>query len=130
MKLKDLQSVNVGLFDQYFRVVGEWCPRHRTFWALSVVRTLRAAILCRVTLAGPSAGHIVSCLTRDGYSTHRFLQQLMTVLSLLEKVPSPEPSELDFYTQFGKKNTGMGLRCVRDPAVYQVLRLKKYLCIF
>nr|XP_023655424.1 nischarin-like [Paramormyrops kingsleyae] len=76
MKLKDLQSVNVGLFDQYFRVVG------------------------------PSADHIVSCLTRDGYSTHRFLQQLMTVLSLLEKVPSPEPSELDFYTQFGKKNTG------------------------
>ncbi|XP_072571678.1 nischarin isoform X3 [Paramormyrops kingsleyae] len=106
MKLKDLQSVNVGLFDQYFRVVGEWCPRHRTFWALSVVRTPRAPILCRVMSAGPSADHIVSCLTRDGYSTHRFLQQLMTVLSLLEKVPSPEPSELDFYTQFGKKNTG------------------------
>ncbi|XP_067252557.1 nischarin isoform X1 [Chanodichthys erythropterus] len=76
LKLKDLQSVNVGLFDQYFRVVG------------------------------PSADHIISCLTRDGYGTHRFLQQLMLVLSLLEKVPSPEPSELDFYSQFGNKSTG------------------------
>ncbi|KAI4884209.1 hypothetical protein NFI96_012854 [Prochilodus magdalenae] len=76
MKLNELQSVNVGLFDQYFRVVG------------------------------PSAEHIITCLTRDGYSTHHFLQQLMTVLSLLEKIPSPEPSEQDFYTQFGKKSTG------------------------
>ncbi|KAL7843154.1 hypothetical protein AOLI_G00246660 [Acnodon oligacanthus] len=76
MKLNELQSVNVGLFDQYFRVVG------------------------------PSAEHIITCLTRDSYSTHHFLQQLMTVLSLLEKVPSPEPTEQDFYTQFGKKSTG------------------------
>uniref|UniRef100_A0A673I1L5 PX domain-containing protein n=1 Tax=Sinocyclocheilus rhinocerous TaxID=307959 RepID=A0A673I1L5_9TELE len=76
LKLKDLQSINVGLFDQYFRVMG------------------------------PSADHIISCLTRDSYSTHRFLQQLMMVLSLLEKVPSPEPSELDFYSQFGNKSTG------------------------
>uniref|UniRef100_A0A8B9JCS0 Nischarin n=1 Tax=Astyanax mexicanus TaxID=7994 RepID=A0A8B9JCS0_ASTMX len=76
MKLNELQSVNVGLFDQYFRVVG------------------------------PSAEHIISCLTRDSYSTHHFLQQLMTVLSLQEKVPSPEPSEQDFYTQFGNKSTG------------------------
>ncbi len=56
---------------------------------------------------GPSADHIISCLTRDGYDTHRFLQQLMMVLSLLEKVPSPEPSELDFYSQFGNKSTGL-----------------------
>ncbi|CAB1315681.1 unnamed protein product [Coregonus sp. 'balchen'] len=76
MKLNDLQSVNVGLFDQYFRVVG------------------------------PSADHIICCLTRDSYGTHRFLQQLMTVLSLQDKLPSPEPSEQDFYTQFGKKSTG------------------------
>ncbi|KAG5835863.1 hypothetical protein ANANG_G00248520 [Anguilla anguilla] len=76
MKLNDLQSVNVGLFDQYFRVVG------------------------------PSADHIISCLTRDSYGTHHFLQQLMTVLSLLEKLPSPEPSEPDFYSQFGNKSTG------------------------
>ncbi|XP_026053183.1 nischarin-like [Carassius auratus] len=76
LKLKDLQSINVGLFDQYFRVVG------------------------------PSADQIISCLTRDGYGTHRFLQQLMMVLSSLEKVPSPEPSELDFYSQFGNKSTG------------------------
>ncbi|XP_065100571.1 nischarin isoform X1 [Paramisgurnus dabryanus] len=76
IKLKDLQSVNVGLFDQYFRIVG------------------------------PTADQIISCLTRDGYGTHRFLQQLMMVLSLLEKVPSPEPSEMDFYSQFGNKSTG------------------------
>ncbi|KAJ8258486.1 hypothetical protein COCON_G00174980 [Conger conger] len=76
MKLNELQSVNVGLFDQYFRVVG------------------------------PSADHIISCLTRDSYGTHHFLQQLMTVLSFLEKLPSPEPSEPDFYSQFGNKSTG------------------------
>uniref|UniRef100_A0A671L7H2 Nischarin-like n=1 Tax=Sinocyclocheilus anshuiensis TaxID=1608454 RepID=A0A671L7H2_9TELE len=76
LKLKDLQSINVGLFDQYFRVMG------------------------------PSADHIISCLTRDSCSTHWFLQQLMMVLSLLDKVPSPEPSELDFYSQFGNKSTG------------------------
>lgn len=76
MKLNELQSVNVGLFDQYFRVVG------------------------------PFPEHIITCLTRDSYSTHHFLQQLMSVLSLLEKAPSPEPSDQDFYTQFGKKSTG------------------------
>ncbi|KAJ8259877.1 hypothetical protein GJAV_G00174470 [Gymnothorax javanicus] len=76
LKLNDLLSVNVGLFDQYFRVVG------------------------------PSADHIISCLTRDSYGTHHFLQQLMTVLSSLEKLPSPEPSEPDFYSQFGNKSTG------------------------
>ncbi|XP_062842649.1 nischarin [Trichomycterus rosablanca] len=76
MKLHELQCVNVGLFDQYFRMVG----------------------------ASPE--HIISCLTRESYSTHHFLQQLMSVLSLLEKAPSPEPSEQDFYTQFGKKSTG------------------------
>ncbi|XP_063071141.1 nischarin isoform X2 [Engraulis encrasicolus] len=75
-KLCDLHSVNVGLFDQYFRVVGQ------------------------------SADHIISCLSRDSYGTHRFLQQLMTVLSLLEKVPSPEPADSDFYAQFGNKTTG------------------------
>ncbi len=61
---------------------------------------------------GPSADHIISCLTRDGYDTHRFLQQLMMVLSLLEKVPSPEPSELDFYSQFGNKSTGLTIYIV------------------
>ncbi|KAK6473945.1 nischarin-like [Huso huso] len=76
IKLNDLQSVNVGLFDQYFRV------------------------------AGPSADHIISCLTRDSYSTHAFIQQLMSVLSFLAKTPSPEPVEQDFYTEFGNKSTG------------------------
>ncbi|XP_015202704.1 nischarin isoform X4 [Lepisosteus oculatus] len=76
LKMNDLISVNIGLFDQYFRVVG------------------------------PSADQIISCLTRDSYGTHRFIQQLMTVLSLLEKLPSPEPLEQDFYTEFGNKNRG------------------------
>ncbi|GCB67589.1 hypothetical protein scyTo_0010271 [Scyliorhinus torazame] len=76
LKLNDLQSVHVGLFDQYFRITG------------------------------PSAEQTVACLTRDSYTTHTFVQQLMAVLSLLERTPSPEPVELDFYTEFGKKSTG------------------------
>ncbi|XP_078065902.1 nischarin isoform X2 [Mustelus asterias] len=76
LKLNDLQSVQVGLFDQYFRITG------------------------------PSAEQTVACLTRDSYTTHTFVQQLMAVLSLLERTPSPEPVELDFYTEFGKKSTG------------------------
>ncbi|XP_065605684.1 nischarin isoform X3 [Cyrtonyx montezumae] len=76
LKLNDLQSVNVGLFDQYFRITGQ------------------------------SADHIVTCLTRDSYSTHAFMQQLMAVLSLLARTPSPEPIDKDFYSEFGSKNTG------------------------
>ncbi|KAM8799860.1 nischarin [Eudromia elegans] len=76
LKLNDLQSVNVGLFDQYFRITGH------------------------------SADHIVTCLTRDSYNTHTFIQQLMAVLSLLARTPSPEPVDKDFYSEFGNKNTG------------------------
>ncbi|XP_020652371.3 nischarin isoform X2 [Pogona vitticeps] len=76
LKLNDLHSVNIGLFDQYFR------------------------------LAGRSAEHILTCLTRDSYSTHAFIQHLMAVLSLLARTPSPEPVDKDFYSEFGKKNTG------------------------
>ncbi|NXI09742.1 NISCH protein, partial [Irena cyanogastra] len=76
LKLNDLQSVNVGLFDQYFRITGH------------------------------SADHIVACLTRDSYNTHTFIQQLMAVLSLLARTPSPEPVDKDFYSEFGSKNTG------------------------
>uniref|UniRef100_A0A674K2E2 Nischarin n=1 Tax=Terrapene triunguis TaxID=2587831 RepID=A0A674K2E2_9SAUR len=76
LKLNDLQSVNVGLFDQYFRITGH------------------------------SADHIVTCLTRDSYSTHAFIQHLMAVLSLLARTPSPEPVDKDFYSEFGNKNTG------------------------
>uniref|UniRef100_A0A663MHP0 Nischarin n=1 Tax=Athene cunicularia TaxID=194338 RepID=A0A663MHP0_ATHCN len=76
LKLNDLQSVNVGLFDQYFRITGH------------------------------SADHIVTCLTRDSYNTHTFMQQLMAVLSLLARTPSPEPVDKDFYSEFGSKNTG------------------------
>ncbi|XP_038596440.1 nischarin isoform X2 [Tachyglossus aculeatus] len=76
LKLNDIQSVNVGLFDQYFRITGY------------------------------SADHIVTCLTRDSYCTHAFLQHLMAVLSLLARTPSPEPVDKDFYSEFGNKNTG------------------------
>ncbi|NWS37421.1 NISCH protein, partial [Probosciger aterrimus] len=78
LKLNDLQSVNVGLFDQYFRITGH------------------------------SADHIVTCLTRDSYNTHTFIQQLMAVLSLLARTPSPEPVDKDFYSEFGSKNTDGG----------------------
>ncbi|XP_008570776.1 PREDICTED: nischarin isoform X2 [Galeopterus variegatus] len=76
LKLSDLQSVNVGLFDQYFRLTGS-CP-----------------------------AQVVTCLTRDSYLTHRFLQHLLAVLSSLERTPSPEPVDKDFYSEFGNKTTG------------------------
>ncbi|KAI4532355.1 hypothetical protein MG293_017620 [Ovis ammon polii] len=76
LKLSDLQVVNVGLFDQYFRLTGS-CP-----------------------------AQVVTCLTRDSYLTHCFLQHLMAVLSLLERTPSPEPVDKDFYSEFGNKTTG------------------------
>ncbi|XP_034020794.1 nischarin isoform X2 [Thalassophryne amazonica] len=76
IRLSELLSVNVGLFDQYFRVVGR------------------------------SAGHVVCCLSRDSYGTGVFLQELMSALSLQQQTPFPEPSEQDFYTQFTNSNTG------------------------
>ncbi|XP_004676141.1 PREDICTED: nischarin isoform X1 [Condylura cristata] len=76
LKLSDLQAVNVGLFDQYFRLTGS-CPVQ-----------------------------VVTCLTRDSYLTHCFLQHLMAVLSSLERTPSPEPVDKDFYSEFGNKTTG------------------------
>ncbi|TKS71439.1 Nischarin Imidazoline receptor 1 [Collichthys lucidus] len=74
--LSELLSINVGLFDQYFRVVGR------------------------------SADHIVCCLSRDSYGTGVFLQELMSALSLQQQLPPPEPSDQDFYSQFTNTNTG------------------------
>ncbi|XP_041812795.1 nischarin [Chelmon rostratus] len=76
IRLSELLSVNVGLFDQYFRVVGR------------------------------SADHIVCCLSRDSYGTSLFLQELMSALSLQQQLPPPEPSDQDFYSQFTNTNTG------------------------
>lgn len=45
-------------------------------------------------------------MTRDSYLTHCFLQHLMLVLSSLERTPSPEPVDKDFYSEFGNKTTG------------------------
>uniref|UniRef100_A0A669F3I6 Nischarin n=1 Tax=Oreochromis niloticus TaxID=8128 RepID=A0A669F3I6_ORENI len=74
--LSDLLAVNVGLFDQYFRVVGH------------------------------SADHVVCCLSRDSYGTSVFLQELMSALSLQQQLPPPEPSDQDFYSQFTNTSTG------------------------
>lgn len=49
---------------------------------------------------------VVTCLTRDSYLTHCFLQHLMGVLSSLERTPSPEPVDKDFYSEFGNKTAG------------------------
>nr|XP_046236500.1 nischarin isoform X4 [Scatophagus argus] len=76
IRLSELLSVNVGLFDQYFRFVGH------------------------------SADHIVCCLSRDSYGTGVFLQELMSVLSLQQQLPPPEPEDQDFYSQFTNTNTG------------------------
>ncbi|XP_067360925.1 nischarin isoform X3 [Channa argus] len=76
IRLSELLSVNVGLFDQYFRVVGH------------------------------SADHIICCLSRDSYGTSVFLQELMSSLSLQHHLPPPEPSDQDFYSQFTDTNTG------------------------
>uniref|UniRef100_A0A672IM98 PX domain-containing protein n=1 Tax=Salarias fasciatus TaxID=181472 RepID=A0A672IM98_SALFA len=76
LRLSELLAVNVGLFDQYFRVVGR------------------------------SAEHIVCCLSRDSYGTGVFLQELMSALSLQQQLPPPEPSDQDFYSQFTSTNTG------------------------
>ncbi|KAM9859551.1 nischarin [Aulostomus maculatus] len=76
IRLSELLSVNVGLFDQYFRVVGRL------------------------------ADHIVCCLSRDSYGTSVFLQELMSALSLQQQLPPPEPSDQDFYSQFTSTNTG------------------------
>ncbi|XP_055015157.1 nischarin isoform X2 [Boleophthalmus pectinirostris] len=68
--LSHIQSVNVGLFDQYFRILGS------------------------------NGDQVVCCLSRDSYGTGQFLQELMSVLSLQQRAPPPEPSEQDFYSQF------------------------------
>lgn len=68
--LSHIHSVNVGLFDQYFRIQGS------------------------------SGEQVVCCLSRDSYATGQFLQELMSVLSLQQRAPPPEPSEQDFYSQF------------------------------
>uniref|UniRef100_A0A8C6SWT1 Nischarin n=1 Tax=Neogobius melanostomus TaxID=47308 RepID=A0A8C6SWT1_9GOBI len=70
ISLSHIHSVNVGLFDQYFRIQGS------------------------------SGEQVVCCMSRDSYATGQFLQELMSVLSLQQRAPPPEPSEQDFYSQF------------------------------
>lgn len=64
---------------------------------------------------------MVTCLTRDSYLTHCFLQHLMVVLSSLERTPSPEPLDKDFYSEFGDKNTG--ILSTPEPSLYLSLTL-------
>uniref|UniRef100_A0A3P9HE48 Nischarin n=1 Tax=Oryzias latipes TaxID=8090 RepID=A0A3P9HE48_ORYLA len=76
VRLSELLAVNVGLFDQFFRIVGH------------------------------SAGQVVSCLSRDSYGTGVFLQELMSVLSLQQQPPPTETSDQDFYSQFTDIGSG------------------------
>ena len=75
IQLQELMSVEIGLFDQSFRL----------------------------SCAEPEK--VFSCVTRDAGSTATFLRQLMDVLSLLQVEPSPDlgnsgGSEQDFYRMF------------------------------
>lgn len=123
IRLSELLSINVGLFDQYFRVVGQWIYLHLDFSiyrgytnvntelltnAYIVVYNppLYSWILSLSLFAGHSADHIVCCLSRDSYGTSIFLQELMSALSLQQQLPPPEPSDQDFYSQFTNTNTG------------------------
>ncbi|KAK0147226.1 Nischarin [Merluccius polli] len=76
ISLSDLLSVNVGLFDQYFRLIGG------------------------------STCQVVCCVSRDSYGTSCFLKELMSALSLDQTRPDPEPAEQDFYTQFTNTASG------------------------
>lgn len=119
IRLSDLLSINVGLFDQYFRVVGQWIYLHLDFSMCRGYTTSNTTINDYINaynpplfmdsmslFAGHSADHIVCCLSRDSYGTSIFLQELMSALSLQQQFPPPEPSDQDFYSQF--TNTNMG----------------------
>lgn len=82
LPLKDLKTVEIGLFDQSFRLCGE------------------------------SPDNVFSCVTRNVYNTEKFMSKLMSILPLVESSPclqTPEPmtsvgSEQDFYRMFRDKN--------------------------
>ncbi|NXT97537.1 NISCH protein, partial [Buphagus erythrorhynchus] len=70
---------------------------------------LRQTLLAAIASMFFSDHFIVPFITKmesEGYNTHTFIQQLMAVLSLLARTPSPEPVDKDFYSEFGSKNTG------------------------
>lgn len=106
IRLSDLLSVNVGLFDQYFRVMGQqMISQSPRFFMPSCVLFSHLTTTLFVC-AGRSPDHIVCCLSRDSYGTGVFLQELMSALSLQQQLPPPEPSDQDFYSQFTNTNTG------------------------
>ena len=77
LPLCDLQQVDIGMFDQCFRLVGT------------------------------DADRVVTCVTRDNSLTEGFLKKLMSVLSKRIASPSPVnpnsgDSEPDFYKMFNK----------------------------
>ena len=76
--LKDILSVEIGLFDQSFRVT---CDKPEK-------------VFC--------------CLTRDAIVTENFIRQLMSVLAVMQVEPSPDltlsGSEQDFYKMFYGRN--------------------------
>ena len=78
LPLKELKEILIGLFDQYFRLVGQ------------------------------TASSVFSCICRDSQLTEMFVRRLMGVLSRVHPSPSPDPlgesgSEQDFYKMFSKQ---------------------------
>ena len=87
LALRDLRRVNVGLFDQRFR------------------------------LAGGSPDSVFACVTRDHVLTQAFLQRLLGALHRHPLSPSPDvvrsSDPLDFYAVFGRRGAagGADARC-------------------
>ncbi len=78
MALREIKQINIGMFDQSFRLTGE------------------------------SEDKVHVCITRDSTLTEVFIKKVMNMLSLLVLSPSPDlaspDSEPDFYRMFGKPN--------------------------
>ena len=76
LSLKELRQVNLGMFDQSFR------------------------------LAGDTSLKVYTCVTRDNYLTELFIKRLMMALSSVIPSPSPDvtssDSEPDVYKMFGR----------------------------
>lgn len=52
LKLSDLQTVNVGLFDQYFRLTGEQALCPVLFWVMAIVARGLLPCVCGCVIAG------------------------------------------------------------------------------
>ena len=91
LPLRLLKAVNIGLFDQSFRI------------------------------SGVCVESIFTCVTRDFYLTEGFIKQLMSVLLLYTPSPSPDitssDSEQDFYKMFAEKSCSENMEFVHPSKV-------------